>query len=130
MVLLLADLVVLVEEVDGSGPPKASPGAVDRRRGVGCETSVWKTERKTLFLRVRTRDAVMVAASSQGAVNTERLSTLPMSLLGVKREKERRDPGLPALVSRLLLALQEPNPAVMKLDSGSAQSTLEVCWRW
>lgn len=31
---------------------------------MGCEMSVWKTERKTLFLRVRTRDAVIAVVSS------------------------------------------------------------------
>ena len=44
----------------GTGPPKASPGWREGRAGVGWETSTWKTERKTLFLRERILDAVMV----------------------------------------------------------------------
>lgn len=81
---MLARRVVEVE--DASGPPKGSPGTVGRRRGVGCETSVWKTERKTLLLRARTRDAVMVAASS----SHELLKVSSAGVSRITREKCRQ----------------------------------------
>ena len=43
-----------------TGPPNPSPGSEERRAGVGWERSTWKTDRKTLFLRARTRDDVAV----------------------------------------------------------------------
>ena len=86
---MLARRVVEVE--DASGPPKGSPGTVGRRRGVGCETSVWKTERKTLLLRARTRDAVMVAASSSHEllkVSSAGVSRITREKMSTKKDDE------------------------------------------
>lgn len=62
--------------------PNASPASVDARIGVGWATSVWKTDRNTLFLRARAIEAAMVVLLASDGVDVGCLLDVWLKLAG------------------------------------------------